>query len=1107
MKIRYVISAIMFASVVSYLLFFQFSSHTILSSDGYEDETLARSNWELMRLRDPATGKIPYTIHRDELKFAATLPRKDVESKSATALSSPWVQRGPWNVGGRTRAIAIDIDNENIMIAGGVSGGIWRSVDAGVHWSQTFTPVQLKSVTTIAQDTRLGKHKVWYCGTGEIWGNSSQVSGDGILKSTDGGISWQSLKSTVTNTPESWDGGFDYVWKVAINPNNTLQDEVYVASAAGVIYRSVDGGTSWKMVLGSFAGSTFTDIAITSTGVMYATLSTYANRQRSPVKGMYRSTDGLKWVDITPKDFPDSCSRISIGIAPSDENQVYFLANTPSAGFRGTGFNGSIDWNSLWKYTYIALDGTGVGGKWENRSQNLPAFGGEFGDFFSQGSYDLFVRVKPDNPNVVFLGGTNLYRSTDGFTTSTATTWIGGYKPGTTRPDYELYANQHPDQHELLFSRLNPTTMISANDGGVWKCSDNTVQSPVWSSLNNGYLTTQFYTVALDHSVPSSNVIIGGLQDNGTFFVNSTEPTAEWVQPGLGDGSYCAIASGGNYYMSRQQGRIGRFLLDNTGKILQKGRIDPAGGQGYLFIAPFILDKNDDKVMYLAAGSLIWRNKNLTQMPLGAWDSTSVNWDALLPTFLPSDSISALGIAKIPASRLYYGTIHGKVFRLDNASDITSVPQEITGTSFPKNGYVSCVEVDPSDGNHVIVAFSNYSVISLFETTNGGTTWQAVAGNLEQNPNGSGSGPSCRWVKILSVGGKNIYYVGTSTGLYSTAYLNGANTVWEQEGAETIGNVAVDMIDARESDGKIVAATHGNGVFISTVTQSPLPPAVPTLVSPMKDTTGVLLTQMLVWNSSVGAAGYQIQVSETSDFSTIITEINGLKLSYYEINNLVQGFKTYYWRVRAFSSGGASAFSEVWKFTTAIAPPLLVAPATGTVGLGLPPVTVRWNELSGATSYHLQVSQNLGFSTTLLDRTNVTGASFDIEGLELQKRYYWRVSAMNGTQEGTFSTKWNFTTGANGVSDNQQDLFRLQVYPNPLSATGTIQFSLNNPAFVRMKLYNQQGQEVKRIVERQYSTGGNHRVSLDNENLPNGHYYLTLLVGTEGQTLPIEVRH
>ena len=121
-----------------------------------------------------------------------------------------------------------------------------------------------------------------------------------------------------------------------------------------------------------------------------------------------------------------------------------------------------------------------------------------------------------------------------------------------------------------------------------------------------------------------------------------------------------------------------------------------------------------------------------------------------------------------------------------------------------------------------MVVFSNYNVQSLFYTSDAGLTWKTVGGNLEQNSDGSGDGPSCRWATILHRGSDTLYLVGTTVGLFSTTTLDNfsesnPNITWTQEGATSIGNVIVDMIDARQSDGYVTVATWGNGMFSATI--------------------------------------------------------------------------------------------------------------------------------------------------------------------------------------------------------------------------------------------------------------------------------------------------
>src|SRR5207253_681563 len=131
--------------------------------------------------------------------------------------------------------------------------------------------------------------------------------------------------------------------------------------------------------------------------------------------------------------------------------------------------------------------------------------------------------------------------------TTSNTSWIGGYRniqiDSSVILDLE-YANHHPDQHTMIFSRSNPSVAITGSDGGVHRTEDIMSPSVSWRSLDNGYATSQFYSVAIDH-LPGSQMVIGGLQDNGTWRTSSADGHAPWRLSGTGDGSYCQIADGG----------------------------------------------------------------------------------------------------------------------------------------------------------------------------------------------------------------------------------------------------------------------------------------------------------------------------------------------------------------------------------------------------------------------------------------------------------------------------------------------------------------------------------------------------------------------------------
>ena len=813
---------------------------SLIQSEG--EEAGGAFQYELKRLRDPETGKIPANIRRLELEYAATLPGylsqiSNLKSQISTSTLN-WQSRGPWNVGGRTRAFAQDVSNDYILLAGSTSGGMWRSTDVGTSWSQTWGIVH-QSVSCIAQDKRSGKTNTWFIGTGEGYGQSASGGnayylGNGMYKSTDGGVTWNSLASTSSGTPQTFDNVWDLIWNVATNPADTTINGTVYAATYGAVFKSINGGTSWGVVRGSASASPFsyfTDVAVSDSGIVYATLSSDGGAQ----KGIWRSANGTTWTNITPSGFPTTYGRVKIGISPSDENQVYFWAGTTTGfGTADTNFLGDIEWNSLWKFHYDSL-----GGKWFNLSANLPTTGGPHDKQHVQGGYDMVVKVHPNDTAIVFLGGTNLYRSNNGFFSPDSTTFIGGYKKGSSIPlTIGTYYNHHPDQHEVVFYQSNPDLMFSTNDGGIYLTGDCMAKDSVqWTPLNHGYLTSMFYTVALDHASPNDSTIIGGLQDNNSYFVNSKNPQATWKSEFFGDGSYCAIDNGkNNYYFSIQNGKMQKMNLDASGNVLARRRIDPIGGKGYDFINPYILDPYNNNIMYLAGGKNLWRNDSLNFISLnGGWDSISTGWK-MFPDTVPTAlaTITALAVSKNPANILYYGTSSKRVYRIDNANSGTPGALDITGSAFPNGANVSCIAVDPNDAGNVMVAFSNYSVYSIFYSSNADSTaptWTKVAGNLEQSSNssGSGNGPSVRWVSIMPVSDGVVYLAATSTGMYATDTLMGTSTLWAQQGASTIGNSICDMIDFRTSDGLVAVATHSRGIFTTNITSKNDVIAVPEL--------------------------------------------------------------------------------------------------------------------------------------------------------------------------------------------------------------------------------------------------------------------------------------
>lgn len=760
-----------------------------------------RAKYEFMLLRDPKTGKIPDGIRAMERDVTRKARHKlRPQAKVAQTLS-----RGPNNLGGRTRALALDISDPTgrTLLAGGVSSGVFKTTNGGTSWYRTSNPAALHSLTALAQDPT--NPSVWYSATGESLGNSAGLGafhfGDGIWKSTDSGETW-SLLETTSSEADTYDSVFDLTYNIKVDP---ATGDVY-AAVFDTIMRSQNGGQTWAPVVGEVgnnsAFSGLTDIAINQNGTrFYAAfhggVEGYAGIWTSP------SGDPGSWTKLAGPGFPggpadwasiDNQGRVVMAIPPSADHLLYVLYVN---GFNNDCDGGATPAPEADLFLYNADDQS-----WQNRSANLPDEPGcsDGNDPFAvQGGYDLAISVSPIDENLVVIGGTNAYLSTDGFATKTAYTRIGGYASA---GGYASWAGHHPDIHALVFDPNQPNRLLCGSDGGVHEM-DLSAGNPAWTSLNNNYQTFQYYHVSISPQAGDQRVM-GGAQDNGTSFSSGGGTHTNIFG---GDGVSVGIAADDsqgqyNYYMGAQRGVIYRLH-----EVRGYTDIKPLLADDSIFVTLFKLDPSNSDTLYYAARDRLFRTARASAVNQNSWSEMTGIAAAMAEADLLTISMS-WGPYDTD-SKLYLGTNDGRVFRLNNPRDGApgTVPADITPFDADP-GTVTSIAVDPQDDGTIMVCYSNYGVPSLFFTENADESrpiWHRVEGNLARL--------SVRQAAIVHTASGREFIVGTSTGLWSSNQLNGDDTQWEREAAGTIGLAVVSSLALRPEDNTLLVGTHGNGMF------------------------------------------------------------------------------------------------------------------------------------------------------------------------------------------------------------------------------------------------------------------------------------------------------
>ncbi|KIC96152.1 T9SS type A sorting domain-containing protein [Flavihumibacter solisilvae] len=847
--------------------------------------TEERIKYEYDMIKDGGTGLIPRGIHERELQQAYRLPVKerDQSMRLSPFADNSYSEAGPHNIGGRTRAVAFDVRfgtaGNSVIIAGAVSGGLFRSADGGANWTRVTPENEIHNVTALAQDPRPGKQNIWYAGGGEPIGNSASPPaggafyyGYGLMKSVDNGATWQRIQSTYTGTLEEFDDVYDIVHKIIVNPVN---GHVYVCGHRRLM-RSTDEGVTFGAV---FAGTQLAgadngqmDIVATNTGTLI--LAVNGGFPEQSLRGVWLSNTGNQgsWSRFAGGQtlsgdsivgwrgnsygsggtVSEASKRILLALAPSNNNILYtFYEN----GLSQEGSNGKPE-ADLFKFDFSNSSFT-------NLSANMPDFNGQrngIDPLAVQGGYDMLVAVKPDNPNVVFVGGTNLYRSTNGFTTKTATSWIGGYQywgPNTTEYDVVQYENNHPDIHNLIFDPTNASRALCATDGGLHLAENilanaGATKPVTWQMIGN-YQTTQYYHVNLEVR-PSGNQVdnfIGGMQDNSTYL--RVAGNNDHVNAGSGDGGAAAISKFNSFsdymmYVTSQLGSISRLIPNDATNIRPNGLTSNFSGGFGEFVTYFALDHDNTEDMYYVNFNRIFRTTAASSVTPSTWTELTGVANRVNPG---NSNGTDIGIRAIELSRgpymsshvMYLGSTEGRVFRLNDPRNVAvaTAPVDITppviedlitgGTLQNARVNVSDIAVNPNNDDEVMVVYSNYQVtvgttthtdINIWWTTNAKSsspTWTLIEGNLTLP-----SIRSCVIVARKDPAGNPFteYYVGTSVGLYSTLGVKdtlnaGRPVTWKREGGSTLNYSLVTSLAYRPQDNRLLVGTHGNGMYFTTI--------------------------------------------------------------------------------------------------------------------------------------------------------------------------------------------------------------------------------------------------------------------------------------------------
>lgn len=711
--------------------------------EGEEDEYTQFKRWEwYWQQRIYKDGSFPSNsiTYREWVKYVNTHPQALLKATAGGTWSSLELttSNGGYEGIGRVSDVAFHPTDANTMWVGTPAGGIWKTTNGGTNWTTNTDNLPVMGVSSIAIDHT--NPNIMYIATGDGNRGSLYPDGDtrsiGVMKSINGGVTWDTTGLSFDVTDRK------LMRKLALNPDDT--QNLLVASTNG-IYRSIDGGGTFNLVqVGEFVDVVFNEA---DGNYVYATSYGFNNQGQ-----IWRSINaGATWTQVTTFT---GIARVQVAVSPANPTLVQAIAAKYDGSFGG--IYTSTDNGYTFTETY-------------NNAANLLGYEADGSDAAGQGTYDLCIGISPTNPNEVYVGGINVWKSTDGGVSWACMTYWNSDNPA------NPLSVMHADQHRIAFNPNNGN-LVMANDGGVYVKAGNTI-----TDKSNTLEITQFYSVSTAQTVP--NLVLGGAQDNSCKILEN----GVWsmFRP-TGDGMRVIIdpIDETTLYVCGPQGMITR--VDNTTGDTNISANLPSGQQQGSWITPYTLNPMNHNTIY-AGYSEVYKSTNKGD-----------TWTAISNGGFAGTTVTILKVAPSDSTVIYAATDYNLFVTTNEGATWTDVSANLPAGVV---GYISDIAIHPSSPNILWISSKGYTAgEKIFYSSDNGSSWSNTSGTLPNLP------VTCIIYQRNSL---DALYIGTDVGVF---YTNDTLPDWEPFGTD-LPNVIVNALDIQYNTGKLIAGTFGRGMW------------------------------------------------------------------------------------------------------------------------------------------------------------------------------------------------------------------------------------------------------------------------------------------------------